>query len=403
MDPLHLAGDLNLAGDLDSDIDTLRRRGWLKWTMFPEAIGAFVAEMDFGTAPPVSTALHAAVDAGSFGYLPSALSDAMSEAYAAFSRDRYGWAVEPADVRPVADVVQALVLAIEHFSAPGGPVVLPTPAYMPFLSVPPRLGREVRQVPLVEVGGRPGYDLAALDAALAATDGGLLVLCNPHNPVGRVLEPSELLAIAEVVQRHGARVFADEIHGPLVYPGHRHVPYASLSPLTAGHTLTATSASKAWNLPGLKCAQVVLSNDADRETWARVGMLAEHGAANLGVVASTAAYAEGRRWLAEVLDHLDGTRALLAGWVAELLPGVRYTPPEGTYLAWLDFRATGPAEPAPHFLAKAGVAMIDGALCGEAGRGFARLNFATPRAVLRQAVEQIAAATDPARDRLSPS
>ena len=376
--------------DLDGDIDTLRRRGWMKWTLFPETIGAFVAEMDFGTAPPVVAALHGAVDAGSFGYLPTAMSDAMSEACAAFVRDRYGWAVAPADVRPIADVVKGLELAIEHFCAPGGPVVLPTPAYMPFVTLPAELGREVRQVPLTEVAGRPAYDLAALDAALA--DGGLLVLCNPHNPVGRVLEPAELQAIAEVVDRRGARVFADEIHGPLVFPGHRHVPYASLSPVTAGHTVTATSASKAWNLPGLKCAQVVLSNDPDRETWARIGPFAEHGAANLGVVANTAAYAEGGPWLAAVLDHLDGTRRLLGEWVAELLPGVRYRPPEGTYLAWLDFRATGPPDPAAHFQEKAGVTMTDGARCGEAGRGFARLTFATPRAVLRQALEQIAAA-----------
>jgi cystathionine beta-lyase len=377
--------------ELDRDIGTLRRLGSLKWSLFPDAIGAFVAEMDFGTAPAVTAALRAAVEAGAFGYLPPGLAAALSEAYAAFSRDRYGWAVAPADVRPVADVVAGLLMALEHFSAPGSPVVLPTPAYMPFVSLPPALGRPVRQVPLVEVAGRPAYDLDALDAALAP-DGGLLVLCNPHNPVGRVLEPAELLAIAAVVERRGARVFADEIHGPLVYSGHRHVPYASLSPATAAHALTATSASKAWNLPGLKCAQVVLSNDADRETWERVGRLAEHGAANPGVVANTAAYSDGGPWLAAVLDHLDGTRALLGDWVAELLPGVRYLPPEGTYLAWLDFRATGPAEPAAHFLAEAGVAMIDGLACGDAGRGFARLNFATPRAVLRRAVEQIAAA-----------
>jgi cysteine-S-conjugate beta-lyase len=375
---------------LDRDLTTLRRLGGLKWTMFPDAIGAFVAEMDFGTAPPVTAALHAAVDAGSFGYLPAATAAAMSEACAAYSRDRYGWAVDPADVRPVGDVIEALRLALDHFCAPGSAVVLPTPAYMPFVAMPPLLGREVREVPLVDAGGRPGYDLAALDAAL--TGGGLLVLCNPHNPVGRVLEPAELLGIAEVVERRGARVFADEVHGPLVYPGHRHVPYASLSPLTAGHTLTATSASKAWNLPGLKCAQVVLSNDADRATWARLGLLAEHGAANLGVIANTAAYAQGGPWLDTVLDHLDGTRTLLAEWLAELLPGVGYTPPEGTYLAWLDFRATGPADPAAHLRAKAGVVLVDGALCGEAGRGFARLNFATPRPVLRQAVEQMAAA-----------
>ena len=370
------------------DVGTLRRGGSVKWSMYPEAIGAFVAEMDFGTAPPVTAALHAAVDAAVFGYLPAGTVEQMSAAYAAWSRDRYGWAVDPVDVRPVADVVAGLRLAIEHFSAPGTPVVLPTPAYMPFVSVPPQLGREVIEVPL-SAGHR--YDLDALAAAFEA-GGDLLILCNPHNPVGRVLTPAEMLAIAEVVDRYGARVFSDEIHAPLVFGNARHVPYASLSPVTAAHTLTATSASKAWNLPGLKCAQVVLTSDADRETWAGIGPLAEHGAATLGVIANTAAYRSGGPWLAEVLSYLDGNRRLLGQLVADLLPGVVYTPPEGTYLGWLDFRATGPADPAAYFLEKAGVAMTDGALCGEAGRGFGRFTFALPRPVLREAVERIAAA-----------
>ena len=370
------------------DVGTLRRGGSVKWSMYPEAIGAFVAEMDFGTAPPVTAALHAAVDAAAFGYLPAGTVEHMSAAYAAWSRDRYGWAVDPVDVRPVADVVAALRLAIEHFSAPGTPVVLPTPAYMPFVSVPPQLGREVIEVPL-SAGHR--YDLDALAAAFEA-GGDLLILCNPHNPVGRVLTPAEMLAIAEVVDRYGARVFSDEIHAPLVFGNARHVPYASLSPVTAAHTLTATSASKAWNLPGLKCAQVVLTSDADRETWAGIGPLAEHGAATLGVIANTAAYRSGGPWLADVLSYLDGNRRLLGQLVADLLPGVVYTPPEGTYLGWLDFRATGPADPAAYFLEKAGVAMTDGALCGEAGRGFGRFTFALPRPVLREAVERIAAA-----------
>ena len=370
------------------DVGTLRRGGSVKWSMYPEAIGAFVAEMDFGTAPPVTAALHAAVDAAVFGYLPAGTVEQMSAAYAAWSRDRYGWAVDPVDVRPVADVVAGLRLAIEHFSAPGTPVVLPTPAYMPFVSVPPQLGREVIEVPL-SAGHR--YDLDALAAAFEA-GGDLLILCNPHNPVGRVLTPAEMLAIAEVVDRYGARVFSDEIHAPLVFGNARHVPYASLSPVTAAHTLTATSASKAWNLPGLKCAQVVLSSDADRETWAGIGPLAEHGAATLGVIANTAAYRSGGPWLAEVLSYLDGNRRLLGQLVADLLPGVVYTPPEGTYLGWLDFRATGPADPAAYFLEKAGVAMTDGALCGEAGRGFGRFTFALPRPIMREAVERIAAA-----------
>lgn len=376
----------------DIGMQTLREIGAVKWSLFPDKIGAFVAEMDFGTAPPITQALHAAVDVGNFGYLPRALAERMSEAYAQWSRTRYGWEVPVANVRPLADVIAGLTVAIEHFSAPGSPVIVPTPAYMPFLSVPPALGREVIQVPMVPAGGRPGYDLDALDAAYRA-GANLLVLCNPHNPIGRVLTRAEMAAIAEVVARHGGRVFADEIHAPLVFPGHRHIPYASISPVTAGHTVTATSASKAWNLPGMKCAQLILSNEADLEKWTAIGMLAEHGAANLGVVANTAAYTAGGQWLDDVLGYLDGNRALLAELLAERLPRVRYTPPEGTYLAWLDCRELDLGhQPAQFFLDEAGVATIDGTLCGEVGRGFVRYNFATPRPILRQAVEQMARA-----------
>src|SRR3712207_4279594 len=216
-------------------VEELRRRGSLKWSLYPEAIGSFVAEMDFGTAPAVTEALHAAVDAAAFGYLPPALLQGVSEAYAAWSAHRYGWAVPPERVRPAADVLAGLAAAIEHFSRPGSPVILSTPAYMPFLTLPAALGREVVQVPMALDGDRYVYDLDALDAAFRA-GGHLLVLCNPHNPIGRVLEPAEMTAVAEVVERHGGRVFSDEIHAPLVYEGHRHVPYASLGEVPAGHT-----------------------------------------------------------------------------------------------------------------------------------------------------------------------
>jgi cysteine-S-conjugate beta-lyase len=375
----------------DVTVEELRALGGLKWSLYPEAIGMFVAESDLGTAPAVTEALHAAVGAGTFGYLPPALLAGMSEACAGWSRDRYGWAVPPERVRPLADVLAGLAAAIEHFSRPGSPVILPTPAYMPFLTLPAVLGREVIEVPMARDGDRYGYDLDALDAAFRA-GGHLLVLCNPHNPIGRVLEPAEMTAVAEVVDRHGGRVFSDEIHAPLVYEGHRHVPYASLGEVPAGHAVSATSASKAWNLPGLKCAQLVLSNSADADRWARVGLHAEHGASTLGVVANTAAYTAGAGWLDDVLAYLDGNRRLLAELVGAHLPGVRYTPPEGTYLAWLDCRELDLAEPGVFFLERAGVALTDGALCGAAGRGFVRLNVATPRRVLERAVEQMGTA-----------
>ena len=373
----------------------LRAKGAMKWSMYPDRIGAFVAEMDFPVAQPILDALHGGVEAQAFGYLPAAMSGEMSVAFADFARERYGWQPDPADVHPAADVIAGLTTAIEYYSTPGSAVVVPTPAYMPFLTVPGQCGRDVIEVPLVDEGGRYSYDLEALERALAIP-GQLLVLCNPHNPVGRVLARQELLAIAEVVDRCGARVFADEIHAPLVYPGSTHIPYASLNEVTAGHTITAASASKAWNTPGLKCAQIVVSNPADAQIWSQAaGVPTEHGAANLGVVAATAAYRHGAQWLSDVLDYLDGSRKMLGDLISQHIPGVRYVPPEGTYLAWLDCRdlGLGPS-PADFFYDHADVALIDGARCGEAGRGFVRYNFATPRPIMEQTIAAMGRALD---------
>jgi cystathionine beta-lyase len=202
-----------------------------------------------------------------------------------------------------------------------------------------------------------------------------------------------MTAVAEVVDRNGGRVFSDEIHAPLVYDGHRHVPYASLSETAAAHSVTATSASKAWNIPGVKCAQLVLTNDADTATWAEVGLYYEHGPSTLGLAANAAAYRHGGPWLEEVLAHLDGSRRLLGNLLAEQLPEVGYTAPEGTYLAWLDCRGLGLGDhPADFFRSAARVALTDGPLCGRAGAGFARYTFATPRDVLAQTVAQLAEA-----------
>ncbi len=373
-------------------VEQLRAHGSVKWTRFPDAIGAFVAEMDFGVAEPVERALHDAVAAAAFGYLPDQASNALSEAAADWFQSHYDWAVAPAQIRPVADVLSALEVVLDRFGDTSAPVVLPTPAYMPFLRIPPRHGRELIEVPMLL--GEHGYvlDLEGIERALAP-QGGLLILCNPCNPVGRVFRAGELQAVADVVARTGARVFSDEIHAPLVYPGHRHIPYASVSEATAAHTITATSASKAWNLPGLKCAQLVFSNDGDLRVWNEGAAMAVAGPSNLGVVASTAAYRDGGAWLAEVVDYLDRNRMVLQDALRDRLPEVGYRPPEGTYIAWLDWRRydLGGA-PAAVLLREAGVALTDGALCGASGRGFTRLVFATPRPILEEAVERMAAA-----------
>ena len=381
-------------------IDELRRRGSVKWTRGgPDVIGAFVAEMDFGAAPAIEAALLDVIARADFGYLSEHAIADMAQACAAWQQKSYGWTVDPARIRPLPDVVKGLEATIQVYSRPDTPVILPTPAYMPFLLVPPRLGRQIIQVPMIPAeGGRFVLDLDGIDAAFKA-GGQLLILCNPCNPVGRVYTRDELSALAEVVDRNGGRVFADEIHAPLVYPGGEHIPYAGISGQAAAQSVTATAASKGWNLPGLKCAQLILTNDADATIWAEAGFMFEHGASTPGVRASTAAYRAGGGWLADVVGYLDGSRGLLARLLAEQLPAIGYRPPEGTYLAWLDCRDLSrdlgiDDSPAEFFLAKARVLLTDGAACGDAGRGHVRLNFATPRPVLAEIVRRMAEAVD---------
>ncbi len=372
--------------------ETLRARGSYKWTApGPGGFGAAVAEMDFGAAPPIIEALDRLTADAAFGYLPQYLADELAVACAEFEHRRFGWAVDPGSIHPVPDVIKALEIAITHFSRPGSPVILPTPAYMPFLIVPGLIGREIIQVQMCDDAGFFTLDLDGIDEAFGA-GGHLLIFCNPYNPLGRVFTAAEMTRLTEVVERHGGRVFADEVHAPIVYPGHRHIPYASTSDAAAAHTLTSTSASKAWNLPGLKCAEVILTSEADRRHWEELGPFASHGASNPGVVANIAAFRHGEPWLEEVLGYLDDSRTLLAGLLSRHLPTVRYRPPDGTYLAWLDCTELGLAESAGALVTdRAQVTVVDGPAFGAGGAGSFRFNFATPQPVLTEMIERIAA------------
>ena len=375
-------------------METLRARGSFKWTApGPDGLGAAVAEMDFGAAPPILDALGRLSADANFGYLSPVLAGELAVACAEFVQRRFGWKADPARIHDVPDVLKALEIAITHFSRPGSPVILPTPAYMPFLIVPGLLGREILQVRMLgDSAGHFTLDLDAIDAAFRA-GGHLLVFCNPYNPLGRVFDADEIAALTEVVDRHGGRVFADEIHAPLIYPGGRHIPYASTSETAAAHALTATSASKAWNLPGLKCAQVILTSEADQRRWEEIGIFATHGASNAGVVANIAAFRHGEPWLDDALAYLDDSRQLLARLLRSQLPQVRYRPPDGTYLAWLDCTAMDlPDSPGAIVTERAGVTVVDGPAFGDGGPGSFRLNFATPRPILTEMVERIAAA-----------
>lgn len=372
----------------------LRATGATKWNRQDKAIGAFVAEMDYGVARPIKDALHREVERGLFAYLPPRYVDEMQASVAAYVERCQGWRVPAGRIHQMPDVVAAYRAVMEHFSEPGGKIIVPTPAYMPFLSVPPLDGREVIEVPMrADPEGRHfADDLAAIERAFDA-GGRLLVLCNPHNPTGRVFRRHELEAIEDVVERKGGRVFSDEIWSPLVFAGHEHISYASIGPVAAGHTMTATAASKAFNLPGLKCAQLITSNETDEAKWRDVGFLPMHGAATLGLAATTAAFDDGQSWLDDVMAYLERNRETLLSFVADRMPHARVTHPEATYVAWLDISAYGiQGDPQTFLLDRAGVMCTAGTDCGQAGAGHVRFVFAMPRPVMLEALERMARA-----------
>jgi len=376
----------------DISADVLRARGSMKWTRFPDTLPGFVAEMDFPLAPPIAQALHAAVDAPLLGYLPEPTKNEMKQATADFVSAQYGWDAPADNVFPTADVLSAYEVTLRAFVPEGSPVIVPTPAYMPFISLTEMLGHPVIQVPMVMVDGRPTMDLERISAELSG-GAGLVVLCNPHNPLGVVYSKAELLALASVVDAAGALVFSDEIHAPLTLFGHQHIPYASLNDTTASHTVTSTSASKAWNLPGLKAAQLIVSNNEHLEALKKIEFTVTHGASTLGVIASTAAYRDGGEWLAQAREYLEGSAREFAQLVEHTLPRCGFRQLEGTYIAWLDASALDIGDhpsPAHYFAKTAGVSVTDGALCGEAGEGHIRLILATPRPILREIVSRLA-------------
>ena len=343
----------------DVDIERLRRRRTVKWTLYgPDVLAAWVAEMDFDVAPAVRRAILDAVDREDFGYIEGDLSQ-LTTACTDFFKSELGWTVPPTRIFPVADVLTGISAALDVFVAPGRGVVVPTPAYPPFFEIVELTGREVVATPMIDDGTRATLDLDGIDAALGAGAGAVL-LCSPHNPTGRVFTAEELDALAEIVDRHGARVVADEVHASLVYSGHSHIPYATVSESAATHTVTVTSASKAFNLAGLKCAQVVASNHADAARWRQLRVFEVAGPTPLGIAASVAAYGVGREWLHDLVAYLDDNRRRLGELLAAKLPDITYRLPEATFLAWLDCAALGFDDPARHFLDHAGVAVSDG-------------------------------------------
>ena len=408
----HRAGDNPLE---QLTLAELRTRSSMKWRVHPaEVLPLWVAEMDVRLAEPIERALTDAVARGDTGYPVGA---PYAEAYARFAARRWGWVdVDPARTAIAADVMLGVVEVLRLVTDRGDTVVVSAPVYPPFFAFVEHDGREVVQAPL---GGDGRVDLAALAetfaAARARSVGVAYLMSNPHNPTGVVHSRRELEAIAALADEYGVRVVSDEIHAPLVLAGAEFTPYLSVA--GARNAFTVTSASKAFNLAGLKAALIIAGPGAAADLR-RLPEEVGHGPSHLGILAQTAALDHAEPWLDALLDGLAGNRDLLARLLADQLPEITYRPPQGTYLAWLDCRPLGlhdPAAPgapgivselagpARFFLDHARVALSSGHVFGAGGAGHVRLNFATSQAVLSEAIARMARAVDSADTPLDPA
>lgn len=372
-------------------IEKLRERSSEKWRRYPEdVLPLFVAETDFEPAPAVTTALARAVELGDTGYTSPEVG--VGTAYAAFAERRFGWVVDPARTRTTCDVMMGVVEILRAVTTPGDRVVVTPPVYPPFYDCIPESGAVVERVPLRDTGSAWELDLDAIDRAFAGGAGAML-LCNPHNPTGTVHARETLAALAEIAEKRGAVIISDEIHAPLTQPDIAFTPFLDASPAAARVGYALVSASKAFNLAGLKAALMVTAGD---ETTAVVRALpdeVEWRTGLFGAIAAVAAFSpESDAWLDAQLAALDANRRLLAELLAEHLPGARYRIPDAGFLAWVDLRALGWGEnPAVRIRKEAKVALHLGPHFGDEGKGHVRINFGCSPDVLREAVTRIGA------------
>jgi cystathionine beta-lyase len=370
-------------------------QGSLKWTTHKDTIPAFVAEMDFPVADVIIDALQQNLTAQRLGYLPEHLAATLATTVHDFVKREFSWTVPESRIYPVADVLVAYDAVLHELVKPGAPIIVPTPAYMPFLSLTPLRGHPVIEVPFIREGGRWVFDLERIEKEFLA-GAGMMIVCNPHNPLGLVHTREELLAVAEVVDRVGGLVFSDDIHSPLVFDG-QHIPYASLNDQTKNHTITAISASKAWNLAGVKCAQLIVTSDDHHKTLLPKKFLISHGASTPGVEASIAAYRDGGPWLAEAKNYIRRNIELATSRLHDVFGRHAFTPPQGTYIGWLNLRDVNPGSyqsVADFLLHDAKIAVTDGAKCGVVGQGHVRIILATTAPILDSILTSLIAATE---------
>ncbi len=405
------------AAELDVDPRWLHAKPGLKWrSVGPDGLAAWVADMDFPPPRAVREALAALVAGGDLGY-PQWLHKAvpLREAFAARMAGRFGWSVDPSEVREFSDIIQGLQAVLHVATAPGDPVAMHLPAYRPFLETLAVMNRPLVEIPMEHSASGWGFDPERFARDAAASGARAMILVNPHNPTGRSFDRQELDSMAAVAATHDLLVISDEVHADLTYPAHEHIPFASTSAAAAARTVTLTSATKAFNLAGIRCAVAHVGSPAVRGAFAALPPEL-FGVANVpGVTATLAAWRDGGSWLSAVLDRLEENRRMIDKMLRPL--GIGYVPPDATYLAWLDCRHLGlDGDPAAFFLDRANVRLSPGSdfvefrgvlaarpepsdhgaprthVSQAGGGGFVRLNFATSGAVLTEICDRMGAA-----------
>lgn len=346
----------------------------------------WVADMDFATPPFIVEALRRRLDHEVIGY--TVRTPQWASSIVAWQQSRYGWEIQPEWLNFVPGIVPGIAFVISCFTEPGDTVLIQPPVYHPYIHVPTNLGRTLRRNRLDLVDGQYQIDFERFERDVRGCK--LFLLCHPHNPGGRVWTEEELCRIAEICHREGVIVVSDEIHADLTLPPYRHVPFAKVSAVAAECSITLMSPSKAFNMAGLTSSYSIISNEALRERFHRH---LEHSELNLGhafaFIGVAAAYSHGTEWLDQMLAYVQGNIDYMEQYLATSLPQVGMIRPQASYLVFLDFRKLGLPQPELNKLIveKARLALNDGAMFE--GEGFMRLNAASPRSVIEEAMHRL--------------
>ncbi|MBN1376123.1 MAG: PatB family C-S lyase [Dehalococcoidia bacterium] len=380
--------------DFDSIIER-KGTGSIKWDFtdklfsVKDILPMWVADMDFRSPPPVIKVLKQAASHGIFGY--AGVPESYRDVIVTWMKERHGWDIEKEWMIYTPGVVPALHMLVSTFSEPGDQVILQTPVYYPFFDAVKYHRREVLDNPLRLDKDQYSMDIVDLENKLTERTK-MIFLCNPHNPVSRVWREDELLELGKICLENKILVIADEVHGDIVYPGFKHIPFASISAAFAENTITCTAASKTFNLPGLQTSNIVISNPSLRELFKQTVRNYGFASPNLfGIAATEAAYKYGQPWLSQLLVYLQGNIDYIREYINRRMPGLKLIHPQGTYLLWLDFRDCGidASRLASFAREDARVGLEPGIIFGCKEHGFERMNIACPRSILEEGLNRL--------------